>query len=97
MGIESMTQFFKVAAPGITCVFALISCFCWLRSATAQVLYRPGNYPPGTSTRVEKSTKGTFAVYATAKLQSRWNKLAAASASIGAFFQAVTTYSTSVP
>ena len=75
-----------------SCLFALISCFCWLRSASAKVAYRSGNYEEGTVVNVESGPKGRFDVYATAALQSKWNKFAAGTASIAAFFQTLSIY-----
>jgi hypothetical protein len=82
----------KTAVSMASCLFALLSCFCWAKSASARVKYRAGNYANGTWVKVESGPEGRFDVYATAALQSKWNKFAAGTASIAAFLQTLSAY-----
>lgn len=87
-----MLQFLKVAAPGISCMFALASCFCWMRSATVKVRYSPEYYADrlDTQTKVDNTGKYRVDLRRTAEVRGKWNSVAAAAASLAAFFQAIT-------
>lgn len=88
-----MLQFFKMAAPGAACLFSIISCLCWARSASAKVKYSVEYYARegGGSTQVEWDDQGRRVdLNRTAELRGKWNTAAAAAASCAAFFQALT-------
>jgi hypothetical protein len=87
-----MLQFWKVAAPGISCLFAVVSCFCWIRSVAAKVEYSADYYDGknSTQTEIEWTEKCRIDLRRTAELRGKWNAFAAAAASVAAFFQALT-------
>lgn len=76
---------FKTVVTIVLCVSAIISAFCWAKSAAAKV---PAKFPG--SRLVWKDEDGSQTdLVETAKKQGKWNKIAAIFASIAAVAQAI--------
>lgn len=75
----------KIVLTVVLCVTSIASCFCWAISAVAHV---PASIPGTIVSWVHKDGSETD-LYATLKKQSKWNKLAAALASVAALTQGV--------
>ncbi|MCD5970727.1 hypothetical protein [Pseudomonas quasicaspiana] len=76
----------------LLCLCSIMSCYFWIRSATATVRApEPQGLNEGSLGMVLSSqdSKGRYDVLATGKLQNKWNKFAAAFAALAAFFQTV--------
>ena len=78
----------KLGLTAMMCLFAILSCICWVKSATASAGVKEAkDENPGTILEFFDET-GSIDVIATAKVQARWNKWAAAFAAVAALAQA---------
>lgn len=79
----------KLGLTAMMCLFAILSCICWVKSATASAEVKEAkDGKPGTIL-VFYDEAGSIDVIATAKVQARWNRWAAAFAAVAALAQAV--------
>lgn len=76
-------DYLRVVLTIVLCVSSIASCFCWAISAVAHV---PASIP-GTLVSWVHGDGSETDLYATLKKQSKWNKAAAALASLAALTQ----------
>ena len=78
----------KALTVWASAILGVVAAICWMRSSIARVDYSP-KQSKGKSAVVFYEGDVNTDVILTMKLQSKWNRFAAAAASLSAVFQAI--------